>query len=86
MGLIKDVLTKLPTGFATVLGNRTGSGNVIAGDVFIEKGREVANGMVTFIDHTQGYLRIDGIVGATLSVRALTKLSTAALYLETQVP
>lgn len=29
---------------------------------------------------------IDGIVGATLSVRALTKLSTAALYLETQVP
>lgn len=51
------------TGFATVLGNRTGSGNVIAGDVFIEKGREVANGMVTFIDHTQGYLRIDGLVG-----------------------
>jgi len=51
------------TGFATVLGNRTGFGNVIAGDVFIEKGREVANGTVTFIDHTQGYLRIDGIVG-----------------------
>jgi len=50
-------------GFATVLGNRSGFGNVIAGDVFLEKGREVANGMVTFIDHTQGYLRIDGLVG-----------------------
>lgn len=50
-------------GFATVLGNRSGFGNVIAGDVFIEKGVEVANGMVTFINHTDGYLRIDGIVG-----------------------
>ncbi|MEQ1892535.1 MAG: PKD domain-containing protein [Planctomycetota bacterium] len=50
-------------GFATVLGNRTGFGNVIAGDIFIEKGREVANGMVTFINHTDGYLRIDGLVG-----------------------
>lgn len=28
---------------------------------------------------------IDGIVGATLSVRALTKMSTAALYLDSQV-
>ena len=50
-------------GFANVLGNRTGFGNVIAGDIFIEKGREVANGMVTFINHTDGYLRIDGLVG-----------------------
>lgn len=29
---------------------------------------------------------IDGITGATLSVRALTKLSRLALYLDTQVP
>jgi len=50
-------------GIATVLGNRTGFGNVIAGDVFIDKGQEVANGMVTFINHTDGYLRIDGLVG-----------------------
>jgi len=51
------------TGFATVTGNRTSFGNVIAGDIFIEKGVEVVNGVVTFIDYTDGYVRLDGAVG-----------------------
>jgi len=50
-------------GYATVLGNRTSFGNVIAGDVFIQKGVEAVNGVVTFVDHTDGFLRIDGKVG-----------------------
>jgi len=49
--------------FATVHGNRTAFGNVIAGEVFIQKGTELVNGVVTFVNHTDGYLRIDGIVG-----------------------
>lgn len=50
-------------GFATVHGNRNSFGNVIAGDVFIAKGTEVVNGVVTFVNHTDGYLRIDGAPG-----------------------
>lgn len=49
--------------FATVLGNRTSFGNVIAGDVFIQKGTEIVNGVVTFVNPTDGYLRVDGVVG-----------------------
>ncbi len=46
---------------ATVIGNRTPAGNLIAGEVFIAKGSELVNGVVTFIDHDAGFLRIDGI-------------------------
>ena len=49
--------------FATVLGNRTSFGNVIAGNVFIQKGTEVVNGVVTLVNTTDGYLRVDGVVG-----------------------
>jgi PKD repeat protein len=49
--------------FATVHGNRTAHGNVIAGDVFIQKGTEVVNGVVTLVNPTDGYLRLDGVVG-----------------------
>jgi PKD repeat protein len=49
--------------FATVHGNRTAFGNVIAGEVFIQKGMELVNGVVTYVDTTGGYLRIDGLVG-----------------------
>ncbi|NOT28837.1 MAG: PKD domain-containing protein [Planctomycetes bacterium] len=47
-------------GFATILANRSNFGNAIAGEVFIEKGPQTVQGMVTFINHTDGYLRIDG--------------------------
>jgi len=52
-----------PGAIATVHGNRSRFGNVIAGDVFIEKGVEAAQGVVTYIDYTDGYFRIDGNPG-----------------------
>ena len=48
---------------ATVHGNRSAFGNVIAGFIFIEKGQEVSSGVVSYINHTDGYLRIDGLLG-----------------------
>ncbi|MFB3886434.1 MAG: FG-GAP-like repeat-containing protein [Thermodesulfobacteriota bacterium] len=50
-------------GFATIAANRTNGGNVIAGDVFIEKGRELVAGPVTFINYTDGYFRVNGVPG-----------------------
>lgn len=51
-------------GFATIQANRTNAGDVIAGDVFIEKGREIASGVVSFVNVDSGYFRINGTVGA----------------------
>ncbi len=62
-GLAKLDGPEFEGGFATVLGNRNSFGNLIAGDVFIQKGTEVVNGVVTFVNTTDGYLRIDGVVG-----------------------
>ncbi|MGE3174552.1 MAG: hypothetical protein AB7O97_18115 [Planctomycetota bacterium] len=62
-GLATDEVHTQVGGIATILANRTPAGNVIAGDVFLEKGAEVVTGRVTFIDHTQGYFRIDGNPG-----------------------
>lgn len=45
---------------ATILANRTAAGDIIAGDVFIEKGQESVTGQVTFINHTDGYFRLNG--------------------------
>ena len=50
-------------GIASLAANRTNAGNIIAGDVLIEKGQELVTGKVTFINHTDGYLRIDGEPG-----------------------
>jgi hypothetical protein len=50
-------------GIATISANRTSSGNVIAGDVLIDKGLEAASGIVTFINHTDGYFRLNGNPG-----------------------
>lgn len=53
-----------PGGVASILANRTDAGgNIIAGDVFVEKAQEALGGVVTFIDHTDGYFRINGITG-----------------------
>jgi chitodextrinase len=41
--------------------NRTSNGNVIAGDIFIQKGIEIVKGVVTYINYTDGYLRLNGI-------------------------
>jgi hypothetical protein len=51
-------------GFATIQANRTDAGDVIAGDVFIEKGREIASGVVTFVNVDAGYFRVNGTTGS----------------------
>ena len=50
-------------GIASISANRTNGGNIIAGDMLIEKGQEVVAGVVTYIDHDQGFLRVNGIPG-----------------------
>jgi len=50
-------------GFATISANRSDAGNVIAGDVLIEKGKENVTGAVTFINYTDGYFRVSGQPG-----------------------
>ena len=64
-GLSKaDVCNLSKTGaIATVEANRTSGGNVIAGDVFLQKGAETLNGTVTFLDTTNGFYRLNGNVG-----------------------
>ena len=64
-GLAKtDVCNSSGTGaIATIEANRTPGGNVIAGDVFLQKGTELISGTVSFIDHADGYFRINGTPG-----------------------
>lgn len=45
---------------ATILANRTSSGSVVAGEVGLVKGNEFVTGVVTYIDHPQGYFRLNG--------------------------
>ena len=47
-------------GYALIHANRTSAGNVIAGDVFIQKGIEAVAGTVTYIDYVNGYFRMNG--------------------------
>src|SRR5574341_608437 len=47
--------------FATIAATKNNNGNVIAGDVFIEKGREAVTGNVTYISYTDGYFRLSGL-------------------------
>lgn len=47
-------------GYALIHANRTSNGNVIAGDVFIQKGVEAVQGTVTYIDYVNGYFRLNG--------------------------
>lgn len=48
---------------ATILANRQPDGKIIAGDVLIHKGVEHVMGTVTFINHTDGYFRVNGNLG-----------------------
>lgn len=50
-------------GFATLSAVHTNAGNSIAGDVLIEKGLDVVAGVVSYINHTDGYFRVNGIPG-----------------------
>ncbi len=49
---------------ATIHANRTSNGNIIAGDVFIQKGTETVKGNVTYINYTDGYFRLNGIANS----------------------
>lgn len=49
--------------YASISANRTNGGNIIAGDMLIDKGQEVVTGAVTYINHDDGYLRINGVPG-----------------------
>ncbi len=50
-------------GFATITATRVATGDVIAGDAFLEKGREIVSGAVTYLSYTDGYLRLNGVEG-----------------------
>jgi hypothetical protein len=50
-------------GIASIAANRTTGGNIIAGDVLIEKGVEAVTGEVTYIDYNDGYFRLNGNIG-----------------------
>ncbi|HEY7528410.1 MAG TPA: hypothetical protein VH660_04610, partial [Candidatus Deferrimicrobiaceae bacterium] len=64
-GLAKgDLCNKTGTGgFATISANKTNGGNIIAGDVLIDKGLESVTGVVSYIDYNDGYFRLDGNPG-----------------------
>ncbi|MBI5741045.1 MAG: putative Ig domain-containing protein [Nitrospirae bacterium] len=49
-------------GIATISANITNNGDVIAGDVLIDKGIEAVTGRVSYIDYADGYFRINGIL------------------------
>ncbi|MFZ2447751.1 MAG: hypothetical protein WAW37_15450 [Syntrophobacteraceae bacterium] len=53
-------VTGRPTGFATISANVMDSNNVIAGDVLIEKGKEIVAGKVTYISYAGGWFRVNG--------------------------
>ncbi len=65
-GLAKaDVCNDNRTGaHITIHANRTSAGNVIAGDIFIEKGTETVKGNVTYINYTDGYFRLNGTLNS----------------------
>src|ERR1041385_4472999 len=62
-GLAKgDFCNASKTGaIATIHATRTSAGNVIAGDVFLQKGVETVKGTVTYINYTDGYFRLNGV-------------------------
>lgn len=63
LALADDCLNPGAGPVATILANRTAAGDIIAGDIFIEKGQESMSGQVTYINHTDGYFRINGRPG-----------------------
>jgi len=47
----------------SILANKTNAGNIIAGDVFLEKKAELVSGVISFINYDQGYFRVNGNPG-----------------------
>ena len=47
----------------TILGNRSINGDVIAGEIMLEKSTELVSGIISYINYDEGYFRVDGILG-----------------------
>jgi len=47
----------------TLLANKTNAGDIIAGEIMLEKASELVSGVVSYINFDQGYFRVNGIVG-----------------------
>lgn len=47
-------------GLASITATRTAGGNVIAADVFLQKGVDAVSGVVTYMDRTNGFFRMNG--------------------------
>jgi hypothetical protein len=52
--------TKHAGAIAAISANRVASGDVIAGDVLVQKGVDAVTGKVTYINYTDGYFRVNG--------------------------
>jgi len=64
-GLAKgDACNGSGTGAAvTILANKTNAGDLIAGEIMLEKAAEIVSGVVSFVNYEQGYFRVNGNVG-----------------------
>src|SRR5437899_8826724 len=67
-------------GLATILANRLADGRIIAGSVAIQKGNELLTGEVTFINHTDGYVRINGTPNADIGGTIVRFNDPAGVY------
>jgi hypothetical protein len=61
-GLAKeDSCNSSGTGAAiSILANKTNAGDIIAGEIMLEKATELVSGVVTFINYDEGYFRVNG--------------------------
>ena len=59
----------------TILANKTNNGNVIAGEVFLEKATELVSGIVTYINYEEGYFRVDGDPLAPTTTGAMVRVN-----------
>jgi Bacterial Ig domain len=62
-------------GLATIQATRLDNGNVIAGDVFIEKAAEIVTGQITHINYNQGYFRVNGKADGSDSGGVMVRLN-----------
>ena len=59
----------------TILANKTNGGNVVAGDVFLEKATELVSGIVTYINYDDGYFRVDGDPASPQDTGAMVRVN-----------
>ncbi|MBK5275231.1 MAG: cadherin-like domain-containing protein [Desulfuromonadales bacterium] len=66
-------------GIATLSAVRTNAGNVIVGDLFIQKAAETVHGVVTYINYDQGYYRVNGSATNPANTGAMVRLNDPGL-------